>query len=138
MKRNHSQFHPPATSGATGIRIKACVAIGICVIGTLCAHQSSAAPNNWLAAVNGDWADGSKWSLGSAPTSTDDASIPFSGIAVSFNTNSSINSLSGVADLTISGGALVGSQASSATPVTVNGGTLSLNGGGLSSLTLST
>jgi fibronectin-binding autotransporter adhesin len=98
--------------------------------------RALAAPDNWVSAVNGDWVDGTKWSLGSSPAGTDDASIPFGGIAVSFNTNASVNSLASSADLTILGGALAGSQANGVTPVTIGGGTLSLDGGGLSSLTL--
>ena len=137
MNRKFSQFHRPVFRRPVFVRTRICVTIGIWVIGTLCARSSIAAPDNWLAAVSGDWSDGTKWSLGSPPVGGDDASIPFSGIAVSFNTNSSVNSLSSGADLTILGGSLTGSQANGATPVTINSGTLSLNGGGLSSLTLS-
>jgi len=137
MKRKYSQPCFPLVSGSAANRLLRCLAIGICVIGTLCARHADAAADNWLAAVSGDWTDGTKWSLGSPPAAVDDASLPFSGIAVSFNTNSSVNSLSSAANLTILGGSIGGSQANSATPVAINGGTLSLNGGGLSSLTLS-
>ena len=108
----------------------------IVLIAAFGGQRASGGADNWASAVSGDWADGTKWTLGSPPAGIDDASIPFGGIAVSFNTNASVNSLSSSADLTILGGTLAGSQANGVAPVIVGGGTLSLNGGGLSSLTL--
>ena len=86
--------------------------------------------------MNGDWSDGSKWSQNASPISTDDASIPFTSITVTFNTSATVNSLDTSATLQLNGGSLSGGQANATTPITVSNGTLSLNGAGLSNLTL--
>ena len=117
-------------------RIAAVCIVWIAVIGALNSPSAWGTTNSWLAAVSGDWSDVSKWSRNSSPVSTDDASIPFTGITVTFNTSATVNSLDTSAALLLNGGSLSGTQANAATAVTVSNGLLTLNGAGLSNLTL--
>ncbi|HEY2883168.1 MAG TPA: hypothetical protein VGJ15_12060, partial [Pirellulales bacterium] len=118
-------------------KITALAATFAVLIGASIATVANAATNSWLSAVNGDWSDGTKWSLGTSPGSSDDASIGFNTITVTFNTGATVNSLTtAAAALQLNGGTLAGAQSSAATPVAVTDGTLTLSGTTLSNLTL--
>ncbi len=80
----------PSLAGAPAL-----VAIGLSLLLSTLAKPASAATVSWLAAVDGNWNDGTKWSGGSPPGPTDDAQITVTGAAftVTLDVSPSVKSL---------------------------------------------
>ena len=89
----------------------------------------------WLSPVSGDWDTAANWAGGHAPTSNDDAVIPFSGIQVTHDRlpafTDTVRSIQSEAAIEISAGSLTVTNGASSRIddlLTVNGGgTLTLN-----------
>ncbi len=91
---------------------------------------------NWLAAVNGNWSEATKWSCGHAPGTNDEAIITLAGTyTVTVNANTTVSSLtlggsSGTQSLTVSGPLTLNNASTVGTygALNLSGGTLAGSG----------
>ena len=90
--------------------------------------------NEWTNPAGGSWSTGTNWALG-VPTAAQDAVNTLLGATITFDTNSTVNSVLANSDLRLLGGSLAGTQASAGSTIQVNS-VLSFEGGFLSNFTI--
>ena len=64
----------------------------------------------WVSSSGGDWNDGSNWSTGTVPSSSDDAVIANSGITVTVSGSTEVNQLTSLAAIDVTGSFTVDGQ----------------------------
>jgi MYXO-CTERM domain-containing protein len=147
---NHVAFHGTLNNGAIsdlgsdsggGLKISAAPAasgtmetFSLSLIPLTAASVGDVNGPTWINASDGDWSTGGNWSTGAVPQTGDDVSNTLTS-TISYDTTASINRFADAGGLRLDGGVLSGTQANSASPVTVNGN-FAVTGGTLKNLTV--